>query len=142
VDDTRKENLKSNDGFQHAPRKTFRGFNIGPKVYFKPSKQVYKTMSNKNEASTSCTKKSHEPTTTKVGSSNPFDVLNPLENDVDLVANDVAKVDPKVIMNPKVASCVEHVVTTSSNVNESGKSSEMVIDDSESDAEDVDDATT
>nr|GEU48788.1 reverse transcriptase domain-containing protein [Tanacetum cinerariifolium] len=59
----------------------------------------------------------------------------------DLVANDVAKVDLKVIVNPKVASCVEHVVTTSSNVNESGKSSEMVIDDSESDAEDVYDET-
>ncbi|GKB67884.1 hypothetical protein Tco_0929296 [Tanacetum coccineum] len=115
VDDTRKENLKSNDGFQNGPRKTFRGFNTGLKVHFKPSKQV--------------------------GLSNPFNVLNSLENDVDSVVNDVGKVDPKVIVNPKVASCVEHIVTSSSNVNEAGKSSEMVIDDNESDMEDVCDET-
>ncbi|GKC10865.1 putative RNA-directed DNA polymerase, partial [Tanacetum coccineum] len=56
------------------PSQTPRGVLVDPKVGFKPVKQVYQQVATKNNVNTN-------------GNSNPFDVLNSVENDVDLGTN-------------------------------------------------------
>ncbi|GKD81381.1 hypothetical protein Tco_1348220, partial [Tanacetum coccineum] len=53
-------------------------------VGFKPVKQVYRQVSKKNNVNTSGNKKKDVEPTIEVSNSNPFDVLNSIENDVDL----------------------------------------------------------
>ncbi|GJX89520.1 hypothetical protein Tco_0341534 [Tanacetum coccineum] len=60
---------------------------VGPKVGFKPVKQVYIPISKKNNVNTSAYKKKDVESTKEVSNPNPFDVLNLVENDVDLVTN-------------------------------------------------------
>ncbi|GJR26502.1 hypothetical protein Tco_1102734 [Tanacetum coccineum] len=69
------------------PSQTPRGVPIGPKVGFRPTKQVFREVSKKNNVSTSSNKKKNAEPTIEVSNSNPFDVLNLFENDVDLGTN-------------------------------------------------------
>ncbi|GJY20645.1 reverse transcriptase domain-containing protein [Tanacetum coccineum] len=64
-----------------------RGVLVGPKVGFKPVKQVYIPISKKNNVNTSAYKKKDVESTKEVSNPNLFDVLNSVENDVDLVTN-------------------------------------------------------
>ncbi|GJY47280.1 hypothetical protein Tco_0436343 [Tanacetum coccineum] len=64
-----------------------KGVSVGPKVGFKPVKQVYRTVSKKNNANTSSNKKKDAESRKEVSNPNPFDVLNLVENDVDLGTN-------------------------------------------------------
>nr|GEZ06709.1 peptidase S10, serine carboxypeptidase, alpha/beta hydrolase fold protein [Tanacetum cinerariifolium] len=68
------------------PRQSPRGVLVGPKVGFKPVKQVYRQVSKKNNVNSSGKRKDAEPTI-GVSNSNPSDVLNSVENDVDLGRN-------------------------------------------------------
>ncbi|GJU32559.1 hypothetical protein Tco_1176148 [Tanacetum coccineum] len=61
---------------------------VGPKVGFKPVKQVYKPVSNKNGANTSGKKKQAEVPRKEVSNSNLFYALNSVENDDDLGTNE------------------------------------------------------
>ncbi|GKC75795.1 hypothetical protein Tco_1126569 [Tanacetum coccineum] len=67
------------------PSQTLRGVLVGPKVRFQLAKQVYKPVSKMPTANTSRNKKKNMESTKEVSKSNPFDVLNSVENDVDLV---------------------------------------------------------
>ncbi|GKB80780.1 hypothetical protein Tco_0947675 [Tanacetum coccineum] len=69
------------------PSQAPRGVPVGPKVGFKPAKQVYRPVSKKTNANTSENKKKDVEPTKEVSNSNPFDVLNSVENDVDLGTN-------------------------------------------------------
>ncbi|GKB33852.1 hypothetical protein Tco_0873253 [Tanacetum coccineum] len=60
---------------------------VGPKVGFKPVKQVYIHVSKKNNVNTNDDKKKDVKPTIEVSNSNPFDVLNSAENDIDLGTN-------------------------------------------------------
>ncbi|GKC90078.1 retrotransposon protein, putative, ty1-copia subclass [Tanacetum coccineum] len=64
------------------PSQTPRGVPVGPKVGFKPAKQVYRQVSKKNNVNTSGNKKKDVEPTIEVSNSNPFDVLNSVENDM------------------------------------------------------------
>ncbi|GJS27161.1 hypothetical protein Tco_0487781 [Tanacetum coccineum] len=66
---------------------TPRGVPVGPKVGFKPVKQVYRQVSKKNNVNTSGNKKKNAEPTIAVCNSNSFGVLNSVENDVDLGTN-------------------------------------------------------
>ncbi|GKB40169.1 hypothetical protein Tco_0885111 [Tanacetum coccineum] len=57
---------------------------VGPKLGFKPAKQVYQPVSKKNGASTSGKKKQVGLPRQEVSNSSPFDALNSVENDDDL----------------------------------------------------------
>ncbi|GJZ48588.1 ribonuclease H-like domain-containing protein [Tanacetum coccineum] len=70
------------------PSQTLRGVSVGPKVGFKPAKQVFQPVSKKPTANTSGNKKKNVEPTKEVSKSNPFDVLNLVENDVDLGTNE------------------------------------------------------
>nr|GEU35367.1 RNA polymerase beta subunit, chloroplastic [Tanacetum cinerariifolium] len=72
------KNLKK---LSQAPR----GVSVGPKVGFKPVKQIYRHISKKSNANTSCNKKKDVESRKKISNLNSFDVLNSVENDVDLV---------------------------------------------------------
>ncbi|GKF01712.1 hypothetical protein Tco_0028635, partial [Tanacetum coccineum] len=74
------KNLKNH---RHAAR----GVLVGPKVGFKPIKQVYRHVSNKNNANTSSKKKQADVSRKKVSNSNPFDALNLVENNDDVGTN-------------------------------------------------------
>ncbi|GJR32993.1 hypothetical protein Tco_1109225 [Tanacetum coccineum] len=69
------------------PRQATRGVQVGPKVGFKPTKQVYIPVSNKISASNSGKKKQAELSSQKVRNSNPFDALNSVEDVDDLGMN-------------------------------------------------------
>ncbi|GJX44287.1 retrotransposon protein, putative, ty1-copia subclass [Tanacetum coccineum] len=69
------------------PSLASRGVLVGSKVGFKPVKQAYRPVSTKPTANTSGNKKNDVEPTKKVSNSNPFDVLNSVENDVDLGTN-------------------------------------------------------
>ncbi|GJR73883.1 hypothetical protein Tco_0086248 [Tanacetum coccineum] len=68
-----------------APRSVM----VGSKVEFKPIKQVYGPLSKKNNVDTNGNKKKDVESRKEVSNSNPFDVLNSVENDVDLGTNEV-----------------------------------------------------
>ncbi|GJR62915.1 hypothetical protein Tco_1505077 [Tanacetum coccineum] len=65
------------------PSQAPKGVSVGPKVGIKPVKQVYRLVSKKNNVNTGGKKKDAEPII-GVSNSNPFDVLNSVENDIDL----------------------------------------------------------
>ncbi|GJU22172.1 ribonuclease H-like domain-containing protein [Tanacetum coccineum] len=69
------------------PKQATRGVLVGPKVGFKSTKQIYTPVSIKNDASTSGKKKQAEVSRQEVSNSNPFDMLNSIENDDDLDGN-------------------------------------------------------
>ncbi|GJY67674.1 hypothetical protein Tco_0470656 [Tanacetum coccineum] len=71
------------------PRQATRGVTAVPKVSFKSTKQIYKHVSNKNGANTSCKRKKAKVSRQEVSNSNPFDALNSIENDDDLGTNRV-----------------------------------------------------
>ncbi|GJV90430.1 hypothetical protein Tco_1538243 [Tanacetum coccineum] len=73
------KNMKKNS---QAPK----GFLIGSKMGFKPAKKC-RPVSKKPTANGSGNKKNDVEPTNKVSNSNPFDVLNSVENDLDLGTN-------------------------------------------------------
>ncbi|GJX26933.1 hypothetical protein Tco_0233229 [Tanacetum coccineum] len=75
------KNLKS-------PSQAPRGIPVGPKVGFKPVKQVYIHVSKKNNANTSGKTKKDAESAKEVSYPNLFDVLNSVEIDVDLDTNE------------------------------------------------------
>ncbi|GJS07078.1 beta-caryophyllene synthase [Tanacetum coccineum] len=68
------------------PSQTSRGVLVGPKMGFKPLKE-YRLVPKKLNASSSCNKKKGVEPTTEVSNSNPFDVLNSVDNDVEFGTN-------------------------------------------------------
>ncbi|GKA14822.1 hypothetical protein Tco_0694468 [Tanacetum coccineum] len=66
------------------PSQTPRGVPVGPKVGFKQVKQVYRHVVRKNNVNTNGNKKKDVEPIIDVSNSNPFDMLNSVENDVDL----------------------------------------------------------
>ncbi|GJX81152.1 RNA-directed DNA polymerase, eukaryota, reverse transcriptase zinc-binding domain protein [Tanacetum coccineum] len=68
------------------PSQTSRGVPVGPKIGFKPHKE-YRPVSKKSIASSSGNKKKGEEPTIDVSNSNPFDVLNLVDNDVEFGTN-------------------------------------------------------
>nr|GEW25236.1 hypothetical protein [Tanacetum cinerariifolium] len=69
------------------PRQGIRGVHVGPNVGFKPVKQVYKPVSNKNGANTSGKKMQAEVPRKELSNSNPFDAFNFAKNNDDLGTN-------------------------------------------------------
>ncbi|GJS16009.1 RNA-directed DNA polymerase, eukaryota [Tanacetum coccineum] len=67
------------------PNQAPKGVLVGPKVGFKPVKQMYRP--KKNNVNTSGNKKKDVESTKEVSNSNPFDVINSVKNDVDLGIN-------------------------------------------------------
>ncbi|GKG12301.1 RNA-directed DNA polymerase, eukaryota, reverse transcriptase zinc-binding domain protein, partial [Tanacetum coccineum] len=65
---------------------TSRGVPVGPKMYFKPHKE-YRHVTKKSTASSSGNKKNGEEPIIEVSNSNPFDVLNSVDNDVEFGTN-------------------------------------------------------
>ncbi|GJS32161.1 hypothetical protein Tco_0530543 [Tanacetum coccineum] len=70
------------------PNQAPKGVPVGPKVGFKTVKQVYRQVSKKNNVNTSGNKMKDAEPTKEVSNSNPFNMLNSVENDVDLGTND------------------------------------------------------
>ncbi|GJZ70120.1 ALP1-like protein isoform X1 [Tanacetum coccineum] len=70
------------------PSQAPRGVLVGPKVGFKPIKQVYRQVSKKNNVNTSGNNKKNVEVRKDVSNPNPFDVLNSVENDVDFGTNE------------------------------------------------------
>nr|GEW90931.1 putative reverse transcriptase domain-containing protein [Tanacetum cinerariifolium] len=66
------------------PSQTSRGVSVGPKMGFKPQKE-YRRVPKKPTASSSGNKKKGVEPTIKVSNANPFEVLNSVDNDVELV---------------------------------------------------------
>ncbi|GJZ54918.1 hypothetical protein Tco_0610111 [Tanacetum coccineum] len=64
------------------PSQTFRGVPVGPKISFKPQKEYRPVLKKPNASSSGNKKKGMEPTT-EVNNSNPFDVFNSVDNDVE-----------------------------------------------------------
>nr|GEX63971.1 hypothetical protein [Tanacetum cinerariifolium] len=69
------------------PRQATRVVPVAPNVSFKSTRQIYKPVSNKNGVNTSDKKKEATVSKQEVNNSNPFDALNSIENDDDLVTN-------------------------------------------------------
>nr|GEX90115.1 hypothetical protein [Tanacetum cinerariifolium] len=69
------------------PSQTFRGVPVGPKMGFKPQKE-YRPASKKSTASSSGNKKKGVKLTIEVSNSNPFDVINSVDNDVEFGTNE------------------------------------------------------
>ncbi|GJR11627.1 copia protein [Tanacetum coccineum] len=65
------------------PSQTSRGVLVGPKVGFKPHKE-YRPVTNKPSVSYSGNKKKGVEPSNEVSNSNPFEVLNSVDNDVEL----------------------------------------------------------
>nr|GEU43873.1 hypothetical protein [Tanacetum cinerariifolium] len=65
------------------PSQTSRGVPVGPKVGFKPHKEYRPVTTKPNASSRGNTKKGMEPSI-EVSNSNPFEVLNSVDNDVEL----------------------------------------------------------
>ncbi|GJX56773.1 ARID DNA-binding domain-containing protein [Tanacetum coccineum] len=68
------------------PSLTSRGVPVGPKMGFKPQKE-YRPIPKKPTASSSGTKKKGVEPTIEVSNSNPFDVLNSIDNDGEFGTN-------------------------------------------------------
>ncbi|GKB06800.1 hypothetical protein Tco_0835033, partial [Tanacetum coccineum] len=69
------------------PSQAPRGVPVGPKVGFKPVKQLYRAVSKNNNVNTSSNKKKDVESTKEFSNPNPFDVFNSVKNDVDLGTN-------------------------------------------------------
>ncbi|GJU58103.1 retrotransposon protein, putative, ty1-copia subclass [Tanacetum coccineum] len=65
------------------PSQTSRGVPVGPKIGFKPQKEYRRVPKNPTASSSGNKKKGVEPTI-EVSNSNPFEVLNSVDNDVEL----------------------------------------------------------
>ncbi|GKE92545.1 hypothetical protein Tco_1573640, partial [Tanacetum coccineum] len=63
---------------------------VGPMVGYKPIKQVYEPVSNKNNANTRGEKKQDEVSRKEVSNSNPFDALNLVENNDDFASSGIS----------------------------------------------------
>ncbi|GKE32413.1 hypothetical protein Tco_1451735 [Tanacetum coccineum] len=68
------------------PSQTSRGVLVGPKMGFKPHKE-YRHVPKKSTASSSGNKKKGEEPIIEVSNSNPFDVLNSFDNNVEFGTN-------------------------------------------------------
>ncbi|GJR42007.1 retrotransposon protein, putative, ty1-copia subclass [Tanacetum coccineum] len=68
------------------PSQTSRGIPVGPKMGFKPHKE-YRPVTKKSTASSSGNKMKGVKPTIEVSNSNPFDVLNSVDNDVEFGTN-------------------------------------------------------
>ncbi|GKD24957.1 retrotransposon protein, putative, ty1-copia subclass [Tanacetum coccineum] len=68
------------------PSQTSRGVSVGPKMGFKPQKE-YRPVTKKSTASSSGNKKKGVEPTIEVSNSNPFDVLNSVDNDGEFGTN-------------------------------------------------------
>ncbi|GJY79899.1 nucleotide-diphospho-sugar transferase [Tanacetum coccineum] len=68
------------------PSQTSRGVSVGLKMGFKPQKE-YRPVTKKPNASSSGNKKKGVEPTIEVSNSNPFDVLNSVDNDVEFGSN-------------------------------------------------------
>ncbi|GJS39003.1 nucleotide-diphospho-sugar transferase [Tanacetum coccineum] len=68
------------------PSQTSRGVSVSPKIGFKPQKE-YRAVPKKANASSSGNKKKGVEPTIEVSNSNPFDVLNSIDNDVEFGTN-------------------------------------------------------
>ncbi|GKB57772.1 ARID DNA-binding domain-containing protein [Tanacetum coccineum] len=68
------------------PSQASRGVPVGPKMAFKSQKE-YRHVTKKPNTSSSCNKKKGVEPTIKVSNSNPFDVLNSVDNDVEFGTN-------------------------------------------------------
>ncbi|GJY79579.1 RNA-directed DNA polymerase, eukaryota, reverse transcriptase zinc-binding domain protein [Tanacetum coccineum] len=68
------------------PSKTSRSVPVGPKIGFKPQKE-YRPVPKKPTASSSGNKKKGVVPSIEVSNSNPFEVLNPVDNDAELGTN-------------------------------------------------------
>ncbi|GJR66337.1 hypothetical protein Tco_0012402 [Tanacetum coccineum] len=87
------------------PRQAVRGVSVGPKVGFKPVKQVYRQVL-KNIVNTSGKKKQNVVPKQDVSNSNPFDALNSIENDDDLsTKGENSNSDGKGSLNVVHCSC-------------------------------------
>ncbi|GJV52050.1 retrotransposon protein, putative, ty1-copia subclass [Tanacetum coccineum] len=64
-----------------------KGIPVGPKVGFKPTKE-YRPVPKKHTANSSGNKKKGVDSTNKVSDSNPFEVLNSFDNDVEMGTNE------------------------------------------------------
>ncbi|GKD05540.1 retrotransposon protein, putative, ty1-copia subclass [Tanacetum coccineum] len=64
-----------------------KGISVGPKVGFKPTKE-YRHVPKKHTANSSGNKKKGVDFTNKVSDSNPFEVLNSVDNDVEMGTNE------------------------------------------------------
>nr|GEV54543.1 hypothetical protein [Tanacetum cinerariifolium] len=69
------------------PSQTSRGVPVGQKMRFKPQKE-YRPITKKPNASSSGNKKKGVETIIEVSNSNPFDVLNSVDNDAEFVTNE------------------------------------------------------
>ncbi|GKB25219.1 retrovirus-related pol polyprotein from transposon TNT 1-94 [Tanacetum coccineum] len=69
------------------PSQTSRGVSVGPKMGFKPNKE-YRPVLKKSTASSSGNKKKCVEPTIEVSNSNPFDVLNSVDNDGEFGTNE------------------------------------------------------
>nr|GFA21077.1 hypothetical protein [Tanacetum cinerariifolium] len=68
------------------PSQTSRGVPVGPKMAFKPQNE-YRTVTKKTNSSSSGNRKKVVEPTIEVSNSNPFDVLNSVDNDVEFGTN-------------------------------------------------------
>ncbi|GKD81375.1 hypothetical protein Tco_1348214, partial [Tanacetum coccineum] len=68
------------------PSQISRGVSVGPKIGFKPQKE-YTHVPKKSTASSSGNEKKGVEPTIEVSNSNPFDVLNSVDNDVEFGTN-------------------------------------------------------
>ncbi|GJW11270.1 zinc finger, CCHC-type containing protein [Tanacetum coccineum] len=68
------------------PSQTSRGVSVGPKMGFKPQKEYRPVIKKPNASSSGNKKKGMEPTI-EASNSNPFDVLNSVDNDGELGTN-------------------------------------------------------
>ncbi|GKA22281.1 reverse transcriptase domain-containing protein [Tanacetum coccineum] len=91
------------------PSQATRGVLVGPNVGFKPVKQVYRQVSKKNNINTSGNKKKDAEPTIEVSNSNPFDVLNLVENIINFGTNGKATlIDDEGKLLAKVDSLDDH----------------------------------
>nr|GEX81766.1 hypothetical protein [Tanacetum cinerariifolium] len=83
--------------------KSSRGIPVGPKIGFKP-RQEYRLVPKKITASSSGDKKKGEEPAIEVSNSNPFEVLNSVDNDEELV------IDGQTILVDKAGNPLKKVV--------------------------------
>ncbi|GKE74462.1 retrotransposon protein, putative, ty1-copia subclass [Tanacetum coccineum] len=82
--------LGAGAGETKNPKKTSqapKGYLVGPKMAFKPN-QEYRPVTKKQTANSSGNKKKVVVSTSKVSDSNPFEVLNSVDNDVEMGTNE------------------------------------------------------
>ncbi|GJS79143.1 retrotransposon protein, putative, ty1-copia subclass, partial [Tanacetum coccineum] len=89
------------------PSQTSRGVPVGPKVGFKPYKE-YRPVPKKPTTSPSGNKKKGVTHTNEVSNSNPFDVLNSVDNDVEKFED--LLIDRKVILVDEVGNPLKKVI--------------------------------